>query len=51
MRSVIGDSRDTAFGDLSGVQVRVEVVDGDGSVIPYVTSTDNGTGDTVLRTE
>jgi hypothetical protein len=51
VRSVIGDSRDTSLGDLTGVQVRVEVVDGEGSVIPYVTSTDNGTGDTVLRTE
>jgi len=51
VRSVLGDARDTSLGDLSGVQVRVEVLSGDGTVIPYVTSTDNGTGDTVLRTE
>lgn len=51
VRSIVGESRDTELGDLSGVQVRVRVLSGDGAVIPYVTSTDNGTGDTVLRTE
>jgi hypothetical protein len=51
LRSVLGESRDSEFDDLSGVQVRVEVISGAGAVIPWVTSTDNGTGDTVLRTE
>ncbi len=50
VRSVLGSARDTDYGDLHGVQVRVEVESG-GAVVPYVTSTDNGTGDTVLRTE
>lgn len=51
VRSVVGDSRDTEFPDLRGVSVKVEVISGTGTVIPYVTSTDNGTNDTVLRTE
>ncbi|MGK2856108.1 MAG: hypothetical protein ACSLFQ_02755 [Thermoanaerobaculia bacterium] len=51
VKAVIGDSRDTEHPDLRGVSVRVEIVSGEGSVIPYVTSTDNGTNDTVLRTE
>jgi len=51
VRSIVGDSRETSYGDLHNVQVRFEVLSGAGAVIPFVTSTDNGTGDTVLRTE
>lgn len=51
LKTVIGDTRDTALGDLHNVQAKFEVIDGAGAVIPFITSTDNGTGDTVLRTE
>jgi hypothetical protein len=51
LKQVIGDSRETELPDLRGVEVKIEVISGSGSVIPFVTSTDNGTGDTVLRTE
>jgi hypothetical protein len=51
VKQIVGDSRDTEFGDLHGVSVKIEVVDGSGTVIPYVTATDNGTNDTLLRTE
>jgi len=51
LRTVLGDSRDTSLGDLHNLQVKFEVVDGSGAVTPFITATDNGTGDTVLRTE
>ncbi|HVT04275.1 MAG TPA: hypothetical protein VHL58_12985 [Thermoanaerobaculia bacterium] len=51
VKSLLGDSRDSLFGDLHDVQIKFEVVSGAGGVIPFVSSTDNGTGDTVLRTE
>ncbi|MFA6955712.1 MAG: hypothetical protein WC538_07560 [Thermoanaerobaculia bacterium] len=37
--------------DLLGVSLRFQVVSGDGAVIPFVTSVDNGSGDQVLRIE
>jgi hypothetical protein len=51
VESIVGSSRETTYGDLHNVQVRFEVTGGSGSVVPFVTSADNGTGDTVLRTE
>ncbi|MCM2314295.1 MAG: hypothetical protein NDJ92_03970 [Thermoanaerobaculia bacterium] len=37
--------------DLLGVSLRFQIISGDGAVIPFVTSVDNGSGDQVLRTE
>lgn len=37
--------------DLRGVQLRFQVVSGDGAVIVYTSSVDNGTADQVLRVE
>jgi len=52
VRQVLGADRDTRYGDLHNVQVKVEVLSGStGSVVPFITLTDNGTNDTVLRTE
>ena len=51
VKAVVGDARDTEFPDLRGVSVKVEVIGGSGAIIPYVTSTDNGTNDTLLRTD
>ena len=48
---ILGSSRNTNFGDLHNVQVEFEVVGGDGSVVVFTSSTDNGTNDTLLRTE
>jgi len=50
VQSVMGDARSN-YGDLHNVAVTFSIVSGSGSVIPFITSTDNGTGDTVLRTE
>ncbi|MBI2212429.1 MAG: hypothetical protein HYU52_02190 [Acidobacteria bacterium] len=51
VRQIVGDSRDSEFPDLRGVSVKVEVVSGSGTIVPYATATDNGTNDTVLRLE
>ncbi|MBK5259283.1 MAG: hypothetical protein JJE51_06800 [Thermoanaerobaculia bacterium] len=49
-RSIIGPQRDS-FADLRDMQVDVEVVGGGGTVLSYIESTDNGTGDVVIRPE
>ncbi|HUP48053.1 MAG TPA: fibronectin type III domain-containing protein [Thermoanaerobaculia bacterium] len=49
VRSIVGPSRETALGELHGIQLHAEVVGGSGAVIPFVLVTDNGTGDTILR--
>jgi hypothetical protein len=50
-RTILGESRETQFGDLKNVMVRFDVVGGAGAVVPFVTSTDNGTNDTIFRNE
>jgi hypothetical protein len=47
---ILGTARDT-FGDLRGVEADFQVVSGDGAVTIFTSSTDNGTGDSILRTE
>jgi hypothetical protein len=47
---ILGAARDT-FGDLRGVEADFQVISGDGAVAIYTSSTDNGTGDSILRTE
>ncbi|HVT02540.1 MAG TPA: hypothetical protein VHL58_04085 [Thermoanaerobaculia bacterium] len=52
VRQIIGSDRDTKFGDLHNVQLKIEVLTGSaGAVTPFITATDNGTNDTALRTE
>ncbi|MGK2860228.1 MAG: hypothetical protein ACSLFQ_23780 [Thermoanaerobaculia bacterium] len=50
LTQILGDSR-SDYGDLHNIQVKFTVISGDGRVIPFITTTDNGTGDTALRTE
>ncbi len=50
LTQILGDAR-SDYGDLRNVQVKFTVISGDGRVIPFITTTDNGTGDTALRTE
>jgi hypothetical protein len=50
-KELIGSDRDTRFGDLRNMQADFFVTSGDGSVVPFVSSTDNGTGDTILRVD
>ena len=49
-RSVIGSQRDS-FGDLRNMQVDVSVIDGGGTVLSFLQSTENGTGDVMVRAE
>ena len=47
---VIGSSRNS-LGDLRNIEADFQVISGDGSVIVFTSSVDNGTGDTILRTD
>lgn len=48
--SILGTLRDT-LGDLRNLQVTFEVVEGSGAATIFLLSTENGTGDTILRLE
>ncbi|MEO8215612.1 MAG: hypothetical protein ABI718_00870 [Acidobacteriota bacterium] len=50
-RALLGSSRDTDYGDLRNMQLEVEVTGGTGQVVPYTSSVDNGTGDSILRVD
>lgn len=45
VRSFAGDLRDTAYGDLHGLVLEVEVIEGAGAIVPFVMATDVGTED------
>ena len=51
VKSIIGESRDTKYGDFHNLQVRFDIVSGDGAVVPFFVITENATGDSVLRLE
>jgi len=48
VRAFAGDAR-ASLGDLHNLVLELEVVGGGGSVVPFVITTDEGTGDTSLR--
>ncbi|HVT01914.1 MAG TPA: hypothetical protein VHL58_00900 [Thermoanaerobaculia bacterium] len=50
MASVLG-ARRQELGYLSNVEIDIAVISSTGAVLPYVSSVDNGTGDSILRTE
>ena len=50
-REMLGSSRDTRYGDLRNMQLTVEVIGGGGAVVPFTSSIDNGTGDSVFRVD
>ncbi|HLJ73922.1 MAG TPA: hypothetical protein VKU62_05010, partial [Thermoanaerobaculia bacterium] len=47
---ILGSSRDS-LGDLRGLEVDFQVISGSGTVAVYTSSIDNGTNDSILRTE
>ncbi len=47
---ILGSARD-ALGDLHDLEADFQIVSGSGTVIVYTSSTDNGTGDVILRME
>lgn len=51
LKAILGPSRDTTLDDVANVQLRFDVLSGSGRIIPFVTTTDNGTGDTVMQVE
>jgi hypothetical protein len=48
--AVLGSRREN-YDDLTNLQVDLEVISGNGQVIPFLSSVDNGTGDSISRTE
>ena len=48
-KAVLGDLRNS-FGDMRGLQAEFSVVGGSGKAMVFVSSIDNGTGDSVLQT-
>jgi len=50
-RDILGSSRETTFGDIRNLVLDFEVTGGSGAVVVFTSATDNGTNDTVLRTE
>ena len=48
--AILAERRDN-FGDLTNLTAEFEVIGGTGRVIPFLSITDNGTGDSLLRTE
>ncbi len=54
MRDVVGTvmgAQRAKYGDLSNVTLDVEVISGDGAVIPFVQSIDNASRDVIVRTQ
>jgi hypothetical protein len=49
LSAILGESRETTFGEIHNVTAAFEVISGTGAVLPFLTTTDNGTGDTVFR--
>ena len=49
--TIIGAEARARLGDLRNMQVEFEVIGGTGRVVPFVTSVDNGTGDSTFRVE
>ena len=49
-RDILGAGRDE-IGDLKNLVIEIAVTEGEGRVAFFISSVDNGTGDTVLRTE
>jgi hypothetical protein len=47
---ILGAARDT-LGDLRGLEADFQVIGGNGAVAVFTSSIDNGTGDSILRTE
>jgi hypothetical protein len=47
---ILGSQRDTV-GDLRGIEADFQVVGGNGAVMVYTSSVDNGTNDSILRTD
>jgi hypothetical protein len=48
--AILGPNR-ANLGDLSNMQLDLEVISGNGSIVAYSSSVDNGTGDSLLRVE
>ncbi len=48
---IIGDTNRATLPDLQDIEADFQVITGPGTAVIYTSSTDNGTGDLILRTE
>jgi Leucine-rich repeat (LRR) protein len=51
VRSFAGPLRDTAFGDLHGLVLELEVIEGTGAIVPFVMTRDVGTEDVSVQVQ
>jgi Leucine-rich repeat (LRR) protein len=51
VEAIVGPERESLYNDLEGVQVKFDVISATGSLMIYTSSVDNGTGDSILRTD
>jgi hypothetical protein len=51
VEEIIGPSRETLYGDLTGVQLQFDVIGATGAVMVFTSSVDNGTNDSIIRVE
>lgn len=51
LRAIVGELRETRFGDLRDLQLELRVVSGDGAALFFIRSEENASKDAVLRTE
>ena len=49
--AIIGPSRETTLGSLHNIQLEFQVVGGEGAAAIFVTTTDNGSQDSSVRSE
>ncbi|MBI2214096.1 MAG: hypothetical protein HYU52_10655 [Acidobacteria bacterium] len=50
-RAIVGDARERELGDLRDIQLEIRVTAGEGAITPFAISTDNGSGDAIVRLE
>ncbi|HUP66265.1 MAG TPA: hypothetical protein VM557_13390 [Thermoanaerobaculia bacterium] len=50
-RQLMGEIRDEEYGDMTNMQLELAVIDGEGSLVAFSSSTDNGTGDAIIRVD
>ncbi|MDX1583759.1 MAG: hypothetical protein R3338_09190, partial [Thermoanaerobaculia bacterium] len=48
-RTILGSERESRLGDLRNLQLELSVIEGEGAASVFVMTTDNGTGDPILR--
>jgi hypothetical protein len=51
IKAITSSLRDTELGDLTDVEIDFQVSSGSGAIVPFTWSTDNGSGDSIVRVQ